>query len=526
MLPSPPPADTPILAQVLVISNVTRGYAGAARATMSKTRVRLGKTLAWANTPSMGERRFPLWRRLGRFVAGSLLAFGAAGSSAASAAPANVGTPEFARIGSDALAGGKAPGFAFVVVRDGEIVYRGGFGFADIAHRTPVTPDTRFAIGSLTKQFTAAAILLLARRGQLALDDRLATYEPSIKNADTITLRMLLHQTSGVHNYPMLSEHPWPTAGRIPVDSLIPVFASDPSDFVPGSRYAYSNTNYALLAAIVAKVSGLDEAAFLQREFFDPLGMHASGYGFAAQQRPGTAIPYLGTAPFKVQPSISPDLYSGAGAMISTAPDLAAWDIALMRGTLLDESGRRALWTAGTLNDGSITDYAMGFIPGTIAGHRVVWHNGLAPGSGGYCYNAIFPDDHLAVIVLSNGYGFEGVPEQMASRVIDGYFPPLAGREDPAITARAKDWWTQLQTGQVDRSHLTPTFAALLTPAFLAQIKGTLAALGTPSAWTFTGSRTVPGVVIYSYRIRVADGEHTLDIGLTPDGRIAGSQLR
>ena len=479
---------------------------------------------------AMGERGFSLWRRFGRAVAGGLLAFGTVGSMLSAAASADViadvPASMFERIGTDGLASGKAPGFAFVVVRDGAIVYRGGFGFADIEHRTPVNPNTRFAIGSLTKQFTAAAILMLARRGALSLDDPLAKYEPSIKNAGTITLRMMLHQTSGLHNYPTLAEHPWPTAGSIRLDALIPILATDPSDFAPGSHWAYSNTNYTLLAAIVAKVSGMDEAAFLQRNVFDPLGMRASGYGFAAQQLPGTAVPYVGTKSFEVQPAISVDLFSGAGAIVSNAPDLAAWDIALMQGKLLDESGMQALWTAGTLSNGSSVDYAMGFIPGTIAGHRVVWHNGIAPGAGGYCYNAIFPDDHLAVIVLSNGYEFQGVPEQMASRVIDAYFPPLAAREDPAITARAKDWWNQLQTGHVDLTQTTPTFAARLTPAFLAQIKDMLASLGTPTGWTFTGSRTVPGVVIYSYRIHIAGVEHIWDVGLTPDGKIAGSQLK
>ncbi len=469
---------------------------------------------------------FSLWRRLRVALVASLFACGAAGSSVAAATASDVPASTFERIGADALASGKAPGFAFVVVRDGAIVYRGGFGFADIEHHTPVEPNTRFAIGSLTKQFTAAAILLLAYRGQLALDDALSKYEPSIKNADAITLRMLLNQTSGVHNYPTLTEHPWPTAGPIRVDALVPVFATDPSDFTPGSKYAYSNTNYTLLAAIIAKVSGLDEATFLQRNIFDPLGMRASGYGLKAQQLPGTAVPYFGTTSFEVQPSISPDLYSGAGALFSTAPDLAAWDIALMRGTLLDPSGMRQLWTAGTLNDGSRTNYAMGFVLGTILGRRVVWHNGLAPGSGGYCYNALFPDDHLAIAVLSNGYGFEGVPEQIVSRVVDAYYPPVAAREDAAITARAKSWWNQLQTGQVDLSQVTPDFAARLTPAFLAQIKEGVAPLGTPSGWTFTGSKIVPGGVTYSYRIQLAGVEHIWNIVLAPDGKIAGSLLQ
>ena len=332
----------------------------------------------------------------------------------------------FDRIGNEALALNKAPGFSLAVVRDGEIVYRKGFGLADVARKEPVEPQTRFAIGSLTKQFTAAAVLLLAERRKLALDDPLATYLPTFPNARAITLRMLLNQTSGLHNYPFLAEHPWPVAGAIDPSAIVAILATDAPDFAPGTKWAYSNANYALLSAVVAKASGEAFAAFLQRNVFAPAHMPSSGYGYAAQREPGVATQYRGAAPFALQKPISLDLFAGAGAIVSNAPDLAAWDIALMRGDLLDAASLHALWSPGALADGTPVAYAMGFVPATLAGHREVWHNGLAPGAGGYCYNAIFPDDRLAVVVLSNGYDFTGVPEHIVAQVLAAYDPHAA----------------------------------------------------------------------------------------------------
>jgi hypothetical protein len=217
---------------------------------------------------------------------------------------------------------------------------------------------------------------------------------------------------------------------------------------------------------------------------------------------------------------------------------MAKWDVALMQNSVLDASSMRTMWTNGKLSNGAAVDYAMGFVPATLAGHREVWHNGLAPGVGGYCLNAIFPDDKLAVIVLSNGYNFDGVPEQMTARVLAAYDPkatvagavaapsPAPG-EQPAITARVKDWWNRLETGTVDPAQLDPTFARALTPAMIAQIKAGIAeAGGSPTEWVYTGSQPFPGGTLYHYWIRLNGNPRTFTVGITTDGKIAGSNLQ
>ncbi len=442
----------------------------------------------------------------------------------------------FDRIGAEALATRNAPGFALAVVRDGKLVYVKGFGLADVERSVPVEPQTRFAIGSLTKGFTAASILLLAQRGKLGLDDPLEKYLPSFPNARAITLRMLLDQTSGLHNYPFSGEHPWPSQGPIKLDTVLSFLASDKPDFPAGTRSAYSNANYALLSAVIAKASGLDEAAFLQRNVFGPLKMTATGYGYAAQERSGVAKPYEGRAPFRPQQPRSLDLFAGAGAIVSTAPDVAAWDVALMQRELLDAASMKELWTTGKLASGETLSYAMGFVPAMLAGHREVWHNGLAPGAGGYCYNAIFPDDNLAVVVLSNGYNFDASAERVVGQVLATYdqrvaaqlaaaAPPPVAAEDRAVTARAKDWFRRLQTGTVDLTQVDPAFARQLRPEFLALIRTDLADKGTPTGWIYQGSRQVPGATIYRYWIRLGGVPQVFSVALRSDGKIAGSQL-
>jgi CubicO group peptidase (beta-lactamase class C family) len=163
--------------------------------------------------------------------------------------------------------------------------------------RTIPIANTPFAIGSLTKQLTAAAIMLLVRERKLSLSDDLSNYVPSLPGAGRITLRMLLDQNSGLHNYPRLSEHAWPTQGAIPLASLLAILSTDTLDFSPGAKWEYSNSNYAALAAVVERVSGVPFGAFLRTQIFEPLHMTASDFGYAAQQSGAVAIGYVNGKP-------------------------------------------------------------------------------------------------------------------------------------------------------------------------------------------------------------------------------------
>lgn len=438
----------------------------------------------------------------------------------------------FTGVGNTALATGAAPGIALAVVAGGRIVYEGGFGFADVNSRVAVSSNTRFAVGSLTKQLTAAAIQLLADRGKLSLDDSLAAYVPSLPNARAITLRMLLDQTSGLHNYPRRSEHDWPTTGSIATSQIIGILARDKSDFPPGTQWEYSNANYAALAAVVEKAAGMPLAKFLTANIFTPLGMRSSGFGYAAQA--GIAVGYAGTT--AEVPPLSLDLFSGAGAAISTAHDFALWDIALLGGTLISKSYLERVWSLGVPTGQGSARYANGWVLAQVAGHRELWHNGLAPQVGGYCYNAIFPDDGLAVVVFTNGFGANGLPEHVTQTIAAAYgigtppapsaAPTPAPNDDPAIDALVRAFWNQLASGTVDRAMLTPSFSTALTVALLTQVSQSIAILGPLRAFTFIGTSATDGLTIYRYALDFASGTtHEWDVAITRDRKIAGSRL-
>jgi D-alanyl-D-alanine carboxypeptidase len=471
------------------------------------------------------------------------------GGALAQTAQPDKSTPDqaaFDEIGQQVYQLQLAPGFAFAVLSHGNVVFAKGYGFADLASKTPVTPETRFAIGSITKQFTAAAVLLLAQQGKLSLDDKLAKYVPEMPNADQITLRMLLNQVSGLHNYPNTKEHEWPLSGAIPPEKIIAILKTDKPDFPPGEKWAYSNTNYAVLAYLVARVSGMTYAEFLQKNIFTPLGMTSSGSGFAAQAQAATpyewrsrAFPPEGRAPAfsSADPNISLDLFYGAGSIVSTVQDLMRWDAALMAGKLLNADSMHALWTNGGLPNGQPVRYAMGFISDTLGEHREVWHNGYSPKAGGYCFNAIFPDDDLAIAVLSNAEDstFRGRAEQIVKSVLILYDPrvslanqPRAAQtlqDDPAVHALAMKMWDQMSSAKPDRSLLSPQMNAAMTPELLTSAAPQLQALGTLDSLTLLEKTDVNGGTRYVYTAKFSSGMHRISIFVTADGKVGGYRV-
>ncbi len=428
-------------------------------------------------------------------------------------------------IAASVFAQGGAPGMAIAVVRDGKVVYSGGYGYADPASRAAATPQTRFAIGSLSKQFAAVSVLSLVQHGKLSLNDKVATFFPKLPNADEMTIRELLNQTSGLHNYPDTREHAWPLSGSVDPGAIIDVLATDKPDFAPGAHYAYSNSNYTVLAAIVQKVTGMPFAQYLQQSIFSPLGMSRSGYGYALQQTGDLAVPYVAGKP--APKAVTLDLYAGAGAIVSTASDMALWDEALLGGSLLDAQGMNLLFTPGRPADAQ-SIYGMGFIVDTLDGHPYMWHNGYAPGAGGYCYNAIFPQQHLAVVILTNGdiSSEQGKPETLAARIFESYVPVRALQADPAITALAKEVLRGFQNGNIDRAEMTPSFSAFVTPAILAQAKAAWSSLGEAQSFTLTSTSAQEGATQYLYRVEFPDGVVKTVYMAIADGKVSGFTLR
>jgi D-alanyl-D-alanine carboxypeptidase len=467
--------------------------------------------------------------------------------SSSALAQANPSQPDpvaFDQIGQKVFADQQAPGFAFLVWSHGSVVFAKGYGFSDVASKGSVSAETRFAIGSITKQFTAASILMLAQQNKLSLDDKLARYLPEMPNADKITLRMLLNQDSGLHNYPNTREHSWPREGSIPPETLIAILKTDKPDFAPGEQWEYSNTNYAVLAYIVAKVSGISYSDFLARNIFTPVGMSSSGNGFAAQA--GIATPYEGSDGnfHPAQPKLSLDLFYGAGSIVSTVQDLAKWDAALIGNHLLNADSMHALWTDATLPNGQPMNYAMGFAQTTLGGHREIWHNGYSPKAGGYCLNAIFPDDQLAVVILSNVSDgpFREETQKLTMNALALYdpkigdpkvallapaasTPPLPLIDDPAVNALAKKLWDQITSNKLDRSLLNSEMNAAMTPELLARVGPQFQPLGTLQSLRLSKKTALNGGTNYLYVGNFTSGEHKIDIFMTADGKVGGYRV-
>jgi len=436
-------------------------------------------------------------------------------------------------IGNAALAKQHVPGFVLMIVSDGDIVYGKGFGYSDVAAHRSATPDTIFPIGSITKQFTAAIIERLASEGKLSIDALLSIYLPRGPHADQITVRDLLRQTSGLPNYTADTAY-FPTiahsAGVTPQD-IMDWAGSKPLDFLPGTRFAYSNTNYIVLGALAEAVSGKTYAQLIKQYIVTPFGLRTLTFGPPPAGPVSRAYdPSQGAGP--VEPW-SPQSTYAAGGIYATAYDLIRWDALFFARLIIPQSLVDEMTTPDKLAGGAQSTYAFGWVVDTLDGRRQIWHNGGVV--GGSARNAWFPDSNVGVVVLGNSETFDPAPVvRDAMRVVapvpaavlaaeQAAANAVAPGEDPAITAKAKIEYAAFQAGQVDFSHYDATMRAALTPAIIENVSGQLAADGAPSAFIFKGSHSFGAAgTVYVYRVPTPNAIVTMRISFAKDGKING----
>ncbi len=296
-----------------------------------------------------------------------------------------------------------------LVARGGEVLYSKGFGSADLEWNIPNAPNTKFRLGSVTKQFTAASILLLEERGKLSVNDPVKKYMPDAPAAwDQVTIMHLLTHTSGIPNftgfpdYPKLEPFPTTTA------QLVARFRDKPLDFDPGTKWSYSNSGYVLLTYLLEKVSGVSYEAFVRENIFTPLGMKDTGVDSNAQVIPRRASGYVfKDGKFENAGFINMTVPQGAGALYSTTEDLLKWEQGLYGGKLLRPASVEKMTTPFKDN------YAFGVGVQTVGGHKKISHSG---GIEGFNTDlSYYPDDKLAVVVLSNVNG--AAPGEIATKM-------------------------------------------------------------------------------------------------------------
>lgn len=297
-------------------------------------------------------------------------------------------------------------GAAVLVAQNGEILYEKGFGFANLEHHVPVTPETKFRIGSITKQFTAAAILKLQEEGSLSVDDSLSKFLPDYPRGNEVTIHHLLTHTSGIHSYTNKPNFMETVTAEVKPEDLIDSFKDDDFDFDPGEKWLYNNSGYFLLGYIVEKVSGESFGDYLKNHFFEPLGMKNTGvhHWSLILEHEATGYSYKNG---KFQKALNWDMSraGGAGALYSTVGDLYRWNEAIFNGKALSESSLEASFTPVTLNDGSKAnamggEYGYGWGIAERRGMQEIAHGGGL--NGWSAYLSRYPEANFTVVVLSN----------------------------------------------------------------------------------------------------------------------------
>jgi CubicO group peptidase (beta-lactamase class C family) len=305
---------------------------------------------------------------------------------------------------------------AALVSRDGDVLFAEGVGMADAANEIPNTPETRFRLGSVTKQFTAMGILMLASQGQLQTTDPVCDYLESCPDGwDVVTMEHLLSHSSGIANFLELPGFD-PMEAATPADTVASV-ASVPLAFEPGTSFAYTNTGYILLGMVIERASGLDYETFVRKRIFAPLRMADSGYDHG--DTAGLALGYLRA--FEPAPPLDMSVPYAAGGLYSTVLDLQRWVEALDADALVDAALMQRFVTP--LRDGVDqwgNGYGYGVFIGVEDGHRVVSHDG---GINGFTtYLVWYPDDKLVIALLRNreeGSNLVVMAERAAALVLE-----------------------------------------------------------------------------------------------------------
>jgi CubicO group peptidase (beta-lactamase class C family) len=310
------------------------------------------------------------------------------------------------------------PGAAVLIVQDGRTVLRKGYGMANLELGIPIAPDMVFELGSITKQFTAAAILLLQERGQLRVEDDITKYLPDFPtHGKTITLENLLTHTSGIPTYTSLPEwFPHAREDMRPAD-VIALFKDKPLEFNPGEQWAYDNSGFFLLGAVIEKVSGKTYEQFVEEEIFQKLGMANTRYGHFEEVIPRRASGYArDERGYRNADFISMTQPYAAGSLMSTVDDMAIWARALQSEALLKKSSLDRMLTSSRLKSGAFTQYGYGTAVRDVEGERVLSHGGDI---NGFTANfTLVPGKRLVLAILSNNPAAEPRPRALAERIL------------------------------------------------------------------------------------------------------------
>jgi D-alanyl-D-alanine carboxypeptidase len=453
------------------------------------------------------------------------LLFGHAAFSEPTPSPASSTTtnslpPEISKKIDDAatkmLSESGVPSASIAVVKDGKLAYTKAYGLADIASHRPAMTSMIYSIGSISKQFTAASILLLAEQGNLSLDDPVGHWLPDLTRADEVTVRQVLSMTSGYQDY-------WPQDYVMPSmmkpaspDEILKGWAPKPLDFEPATKWQYSNTNYVAAGVIVERLSGTSVFDFLHRRVFDPLGMKSVFDCDNSALPSGAPTRYhrYGLGPARPAPKEGKGWLFAAGELAMTASDLARWDISMIDHAILKPQSYREMEKAELLKNGASTQYGLGVGVSLVNGRRVLAHGGEV--SGFTAQNAVYPDDRAAVIVLTN-MDANRAAGNLANKIGEIIFAPIANGDS---MAKAKAILVGLQKGRIDRSLFTNNANAYFDKQCLDDLASSLAPLGAPTDFELVSEGLRGGMTARRYWAKFQKKTLGVSTYATPDGKL------
>ena len=382
----------------------------------------------------------------------------------------------------------------------------------------------RYSVGSVSKQFTATAILMLAEQGKLSLDDKVARFLPNLTRANEISIRQLLNMTSGYQDY-------WPQDYVMPnmlrpvtAEQVMDGWARKPLDFEPGAKWQYSNTNYVIAGQIVKKASGQDVYTYLMQHVFTPLGMKTVTNVDRAPLPESDPIGYqrFALGPLHPAPKEGPGWLDAAGELAMTPSDLARWDIAMMNKKLLQPASYKQQQTATLLNSGVAFGYGLGVSVRAPGGRRTISHNGEV--SGFTATNNVYPEDKAAVVVLTNQDAVG-----TADTIADAIAKVLFADTDPATkraTERARQIFMGLEQGKLDRSQFTDNANFYFSEVALHDLQSSLAGCGEPKEFASQGPRGERGgMFVRSWRVACGGQKLRVWTFELPDGKLEQYQI-
>ncbi len=363
------------------------------------------------------------------------------------------------------------------IAEGGKLVYTAAFGKARLDPTLDAAAAMHYPVGSISKQFTAACILLLVQDGKMTLDDPVARWFPELTQAQDVTVRMLLSHTSGYSDYAP-QDYTIP-AWTKPIDPLVLIheWAEKPLDFSPGTRWQYSNTNFVLAALIVQKASGMPFWQFLETRVLTPLALHGV-LDLDTDRKRVEVQGYMRNALGPLRPAIleAPGWYFGDGELAMPVADLLRWDNSILDRALLKPESYAAMETEVKLKNGDGSHYGLGLQVGVMDGHRILFHSGEV---GGFvAENLLLPDDKIAIAVLTNQEASDAAGAAVKAIIPLLLSQPPDNAADLAAAAQVKSILAALQQGQLDRSLLTSDCNFYFSPQTVADFESSLAPLG------------------------------------------------